>query len=734
MNSIFKINLRKFVVLMLIAVVSACGSGSGSSEPQSKKNILITTFIDGNGAGSISPEFAEISQGNRQSFNLIPRQGSRLENIWGCGGTLNGLVYTTSTVQVDCEVKAIFVPDLYRVTTVAGENGSFNISSTLVRGSATVKLIPDAGYVVDRVEGCGGVLEGLDYTTAVITENCTITASFKLGSTLELSLSDIKTFTFKWSETPNATHYQIFEALNAESGFSQIGTDITKGVGQYDYIVPLYEKLNARYLLKVCSGENCIERNIVETIGNLEEAIGYVKASNTDKDDKFGQFVKISSDGKTLAVSAIWEKSSAKGIDGDQTDNSYDQAGAVYVFAKEGQEWVQQAYLKASNTDPWDAFGLALDISEDGSTLAISATGEDSRANEINGDSNDNSGSSIGAVYLFSRSDGIWSQEAYIKPRQLPPVGHTLGFGEAVALNGSGSLLAVGSEWGVVNGIASGSVSIFAREESSWNEIQLLSASNAGHGDHFGDSLAFSDDGNVLVVGAPNEDSKTSLVNGNQEDNSATNSGAAYVFTRNESAWIQDSYLKASNTSEERYFGGEVSVSGDGKVIAVGVYRDNGSGVDSQYSNSLPWSGAVHVFEKIDSVWSRVQYLKASNAGQEDRFGTSVSLNFNGDTLAIGASSEDGDAIGIAEPQSKNYSLASGAVYVFRKKNNHYDQISYLKAKSSGQSFALGFAVDINKNGDTIVVGAPRDSSGATGVGGDHLDASAKNSGAVLIY
>jgi len=734
MDLFFKKLIRNLFVLFWVAMVSACGSDSGSSETSNKKNLRITTFVDGNGAGSISPEFAEIYQGNRQSFNLIPRQGSRLENISGCGGTLSGLVYTTSIVQVDCEVKATFVPDLYRVTTVAGENGSFNISSTMVRGSVKVTLMPDAGYVVDRVEGCGGTLEELYYTTAVITEDCTITASFKLGSTLELSLSGIKTFTFKWSETPNATHYQIFEAVNAESAFSQIGADISKGVGKYDYIVPLYEKLNARYLLKVCSGENCIERNIVETIGNLEEAIGYIKASNTDKDDKFGQFAKISSDGNTLAVSAIWEKSRAKGIDGDQTDNSYDQAGAVYVFAREGREWVQQAYLKASNTDPWDAFGLALDISEDGSTLAISATGEDSRANEINGDSNDNSGSSIGAVYLFSRSDGIWSQEAYIKPRQLPQVGHMLGFGQAVALNASGSLLAVGSEWGVVNGTASGSVSIFEREENSWTEIQLLSASNAGYGDHFGDSVAFSDDGNVLVVGAPNEDSKTSLVNGNQEDNSAINSGAAYVFTRNESGWVQDSYLKANNTSEERYFGGEVSVSGNGKVIAVGVYRDNGSGVDSPHSNSLPWSGAVHVFEKIDSVWSRVQYLKASNAGQADRFGTSVSLNFNGDTLAIGASSEDGDAIGIAEPQSRDYSPGSGAVYVFRKTNTHYDQISYIKAKSAGQSFALGVSVDINKDGDTVVVGAPGDPSGSTGIGGNHLDASVKNSGAVLIY
>ena len=58
----------------------------------------------------------------------------------------------------------------------------------------------------------------------------------------------------------------------------------------------------------------------------------------------------LSADGNTLAVSAFWEPSNAKGINGNQKDESIPQAGAVYVFTRRGATWTQQAYIKASNT------------------------------------------------------------------------------------------------------------------------------------------------------------------------------------------------------------------------------------------------------------------------------------------------------------------------------------------------------------------------------------------------
>ncbi len=76
----------------------------------------------------------------------------------------------------------------------------------------------------------------------------------------------------------------------------------------------------------------------------------YVKASNTDADDRFGDSVALSADGSTLAVGAVVEASAATGIGGNQADNSAQDAGAVYVFTRSGTTWSQQAYVKASNT------------------------------------------------------------------------------------------------------------------------------------------------------------------------------------------------------------------------------------------------------------------------------------------------------------------------------------------------------------------------------------------------
>ena len=111
----------------------------------------------------------------------------------------------------------------------------------------------------------------------------------------------------------------------------------------------------------------------------------------------------MSADGNTLAAGAISEDSAAKGINGDQNDNSAQSSGAVYVFTRSGTKWSQQAYVKASNTDPMDLFGYAVGLSADGNTMAVSAYDEDSSAREINGVM-DKMRRGSGAIYVFTRT------------------------------------------------------------------------------------------------------------------------------------------------------------------------------------------------------------------------------------------------------------------------------------------------------------------------------------------
>ena len=124
----------------------------------------------------------------------------------------------------------------------------------------------------------------------------------------------------------------------------------------------------------------------------------YIKASNTETLDIFG--VSLALDGDALAVGAESEDSSATGINGDQTDNSASNSGAVYVFTRDaGGIWSQQAYIKASNTQAGDRFGTMITL--DGDTLAVGAENEDSSATGVAGDQADNSAMDAGAVYVF---------------------------------------------------------------------------------------------------------------------------------------------------------------------------------------------------------------------------------------------------------------------------------------------------------------------------------------------
>ena len=324
----------------------------------------------------------------------------------------------------------------------------------------------------------------------------------------------------------------------------------------------------------------------------------YLKASNTDSFDNFGSSVSL--DGDTLAVAAIGESSNATGINGDQANNLADSSGAVYVFVRNGTNWSQQAYLKASNTDADDLFGWS--ISLNGDTLAVGAVEEDSASPAAGGSQGDNSVANSGAVYVFVRNGTSWSQQAFLKASNAAAEAW---FGSAVSL--SGNTLAVGADAEDsaatgVNGdqhnsaaVSSGAVYVFTRTGGIWSQQAYLKASNTDAGDNFGISVSL--DGNFLAVGAYGEDSNTAGFNGNQADNSYPNSGAVYVFARTGATWSQQIYLKADHSEAGDVFGNPVSLK-NGSLV-VGSSREDSSSprVGGSPSDNLATdSGAVLVY------------------------------------------------------------------------------------------------------------------------------------------
>jgi len=165
-------------------------------------------------------------------------------------------------------------------------------------------------------------------------------------------------------------------------------------------------------------------------------------------------------------------------------------------------------------------------------------------------------------------------------------------------------------------------------------------------------------------------------VNGNEGDNSAAASGAAYVFTRDGSSWSQQAYIKASNTDAGDQIGTtstlgggrSLSVSANGNTLAVGAALEDSSatGVNAdQADNSADTAGAVYVFSRSGSTWSQQAYVKASNTDADDRFGSAATLSGDGQTLAIGAPFEDSGATEVNGNQTDNSAEWAGAVYVY---------------------------------------------------------------------
>jgi hypothetical protein len=275
----------------------------------------------------------------------------------------------------------------------------------------------------------------------------------------------------------------------------------------------------------------------------------YVKASNAGGGDLFGYSVGVSGDGNTLAVGAFDEDGSARTVNATP-DNLRTGSGAAYAFERTGNAWRQTAYLKGSRSSVNDSLGGSLTISGDGNTIAVGTTEENCLVPGVNPSGCDvdatppNFGMSFsaGAVYVWGRSGNTWTEQAFIKSSN--PNLYDL-FGARATLSGDGNTLAVSAqrEDGGTRGfngnqadntiLESGAAYLFTRSGATWTQQVYVKASNTEENHEFGSAIALSGDGKFLAVGARGEASAAKGVNGNQNDNSVPESGAAYVFAVN---------------------------------------------------------------------------------------------------------------------------------------------------------------------------------------------------------
>lgn len=381
------------------------------------------------------------------------------------------------------------------------------------------------------------------------------------------------------------------------------------------------------------------------------------------------------------------------------------------------------AYIKASNGETFDQFGYSVALSGDGATLAVGAPLEDGPSNTI---------TQAGAVYIFTRSGDVWSEQATLHPTNAD-AGDQLGL--AVALSFDGNTLAAAapaedSSATTINGNAadnaaleSGAVYIFVRTGSSWSQQAYIKARNAEAQDFFGAAVALSASGDVLAVGADQEDSPDTGING-AGLNGALDAGAAYTFTRSGTTWTPDAYIKASNTEAGDGFGFALALTADGTRLVVGAPTEDSSATTingDQTSNTIPSGGAAYVFVHV-TAWSQEAYIKPTTIDFGDFFGRTIALAADGLTLA-GASPGNDSAV-----------ANSGAVFTFVRTGATWSNLAELKAFMPGDNDQFGAALAISASGGELIVGAPQEDSDAMGVGGAQDNDNSINSGAAYTF
>ena len=274
----------------------------------------------------------------------------------------------------------------------------------------------------------------------------------------------------------------------------------------------------------------------------------------------------------------------------------------------------------------------------------------------------------------------------------------------------SGDYAVAGAMYKMSAGFARGAAYVFSRNfggQDNWGQVAKLTASDADSGDEFGRSVAIS--GDYVVVGA------------HREDSGGADSGAAYIYARNEGGtdnWGEVVKLTASSPEINAQFGYSVAIDGDYAVVGV-LYEDGGGlAVDR---------GAAYVYGRNEGGadnWGEVVILTASDAEDSDYFGCSVSID--GDYVLVGAFYEDGGG------------TDRGAAYIFDRNQGGQDnwgEVANLAASDANDSDRFGFSVDIS--GDFAVVGTTYKDDGGSNRGAAYVygrdEGGADNWGEVVI-
>ena len=571
---------------------------------------------------------------------------------------------------------------------------------------------------------------------------------------------------FQWEKQDGATHYRISIDPDGLSGYSILADFIPTDEPFYIHEI---SSLNiswadARFMLESCIDAVCEILGEQVLSGGSVFSVGIIRPPTSVFHSIFGAAVALSEDGNTLAVGSpgvsdftclditgyTQEEFDAlepgtfniqciyiipDDPEGDPDDPDDDfvpptslpeillQAGAVSIYTRDTLGWGLHTTIEAPNREAGDNFGWDIGLSNDGTTLAVTAPAEDSASTGVGGeqDDTDNEAVDSGAAYVFTLVDDDWELQEYIKASNTQEIDL---FGWRVTLSGDGDALAVSA---VLEASAdagdednndserAGAVYTYTRVGDTWTPRDYLKAPDIDADDLFGISLSMNMDGKYLAIGAIEEGTPGSIDGRFRICNpgDGAGEGSVYMFERADGSWAYSATIKASNAETADCFGSSVDLNDDATRLAVGAPLEdsrstgvNGADGDNDETNS----GAAYLFERVAEVadvWSQTNYFKASNTGTPDQLGAAVRLSSGGTTLVAGAIGEASPSFGINSGQNFNTVPGSGAAYAYREDAGTWDQTAYIKPSIPQSLINFGWRLDMAMDGQELAVAAP---------------------------
>ena len=419
-----------------------------------------------------------------------------------------------------------------------------------------------------------------------------------------------------------------------------------------DYENPGDTDTNNSYIVIVRatdSGGNTSDQTV--TIRVIDVASTWTQVGNDidgeSEYDYSGGSVSLSADGSVVAIGAT----------GDGVNDLSSGRGHVRIFKNVSGTWTQVGN-DIDGEATGDKSGGSVSLSEDGSVVAIGATG-----NEFSGH-----------VRIFKNVSGTWTQVG----NDIDSEATGDNSGVSVSLSNDGSLVAIGATGNDgVNGNNSGHVRIFKNVSGTWTQVGN-DIDGESEGDKSGRSVSLSSDGSVVAIGAINN-------KGN-----GTISGHVRIFQNISGTWTQVGN-DIDGEGEYDTSGFSVSLNADGSVVAIGATGNDG--VKGAYS------GRVKIFQNVSGTWTQVGN-NIDGEAKYDSSGHSVSLSADGSVVAIGAYTNDG---------VNGYN--SGHVRIFKNVSGTWTQVGNDIDGESVNDYSGG-SVSLSADGSIVAIGATNNMGG----------------------